>query len=137
MNGGGGEGEIQRHGWPKGGGMGGNPPQGPKNLIPPKAENLCSANPPQAHFFTLSLGQENFPLKFPPHSPPRPKDFVPPQGLVQLFPPKNFFWTPPVAPTHGHVCPEAHNPSEGCRWKTAVMNNRKRETLSLISRKSP
>ena len=32
--------------------------------------------------------------------------------------------------------PEAHNPSEGCRWKTAVKNNRRREALLNQPQKS-
>ncbi len=32
--------------------------------------------------------------------------------------------------------PKAHNPSEGCRWKTAVKNNRRRETLLNQPQKS-
>ena len=32
--------------------------------------------------------------------------------------------------------PEAHNPSEGCRWKTAVKNNRRREALLNQQQKS-
>ncbi len=32
--------------------------------------------------------------------------------------------------------PEAHNPSEGCRWKTAAKNNRRRETLPNQPHKS-
>ena len=94
----------------QGGGNGGNsPPPRAQKSNPPQAEKLCTATPPPSpflpqKFFTLSLKKQNFrrrrrPRKFslyvPPHSPPRPKDFVPRPRAGETPPPQEIFLEPP------------------------------------------
>ncbi len=93
----------------KGGEWGEFPPsKGPKIQSPPGRKVMYCYSPPSPFlpqkFFTLSLKKQNFrrrrrPRKFslyvPPHSPPRPKDFVPRPRAGETPPPQEILWNPP------------------------------------------
>ena len=71
-------------------------------ILPPKVANISTISLKKAKFWPPKAANKIF-LHIPPSLPPRPKDFVPPSTAGKTALPQDFFWTPPVAPTHGHL----------------------------------